>query len=76
MCFVSKILKAPITARMRDEALKPLSDAMKDVVCHTIEEQFKEFTPTITKAVKTGEKISDNNDSLKCTDEKNQKSFQ
>ena len=53
---------------MRDEALKPLSAAMKDVVCHTIEEQFKEFTPKITKAVKAGEKICDNNDSLKCKD--------
>ena len=66
--FFSKILRAPITARMRDEALKPLSDAMKDVVCQTIEDQFKEFTPKLRDAVKTGKKIYDNNASLKCTD--------
>ena len=36
---------------MRDEALKPFTDAMKDVVCHTIEEQFNQFSPSISASV-------------------------
>ena len=41
---------------MRDEALKPFTDAMKDAVCHTIEEQFNQFTPSISTSVTAGVK--------------------
>ena len=52
--LILKVLTAPITAKMRDEALKPFTDAMKDVVCQTIEEQFNQFTPTISASVRAG----------------------
>ena len=41
---------------MRDEALRLFTDAMKDVVCHTIEEQFNQFTPSISASIKAGVK--------------------
>ena len=41
---------------MRDEALKPFTDAMKDVVCHTMKEQFNQFTPSISASITAGVK--------------------
>ena len=51
MYYSFKVLTAPITAKMREEALKPFTDAMKDVVCQTIEDQFKQSTSTISASV-------------------------
>ena len=33
---------------MKKEALKPFTAEMKKVVCETIKDQFKQFTPTIS----------------------------
>ena len=47
-----QILTGPVTTKMRDEALKPFTNAMKETVCETLEEQFREHTQQMTEVLR------------------------